>query len=84
MANVVLVMNWTRTWAWMLACIVLASCAQVGSPSGGPKDETPPELISALPALGATEVGNQRLVLEFDEYVKGVQLEVPIVGEPPP
>ena len=83
MANVVLVMNWTRTWAWMLACIVLASCAQVGSPSGGPKDETPPELISALPALGATEVGNQRLVLEFDEYVKASNWRSQLLVSPP-
>ena len=48
-----------------------------------PKDETPPELISALPALGATEVGNQRLVLEFDEYVKASNWRSQLLVSPP-
>ena len=83
MANVVLVMKWLRTWEWMLACIVLASCAQVGSPSGGPIDETPPELVSAFPVLGATEVDGQRLVLGFDEYVKASNWRSQLLVSPP-
>ena len=76
-------MKWTGTWGWMLACIVLASCAQVGSPSGGPKDETPPELVSAFPALGATEVNDRRMVLEFDEYVKASNWRSQLLVSPP-
>lgn len=76
-------MKRTRTWGDMLACIVLASCAQVGSPSGGPKDETPPELVSAFPALGATEVDDQRLVLGFDEYVKASNWRSQLLVSPP-
>ena len=76
-------MKWLRTWEWMLACIVLASCAQVGSPSGGPIDETPPELVSAFPVLGATEVDGQRLVLGFDEYVKASNWRSQLLVSPP-
>ena len=75
-------MKWTGTWGWM-QCIVLASCAQVGSPSGGPKDETPPELVSAFPALGATEVDDRRMVLEFDEYVKASNWRSQLLVSPP-
>jgi hypothetical protein len=67
----------------MLACAVLASCAQVGSPSGGPKDETPPQLISAFPELGATQVDGQRMVLEFDEYVKASNWRSQLLVSPP-
>ena len=72
-----------RTWGWMLACAVLASCAQVGSPSGGPKDETPPELVAAHPELGATQVDDRRMVLEFDEYVKASNWRAQLLVSPP-
>lgn len=72
-----------RQWWWMLACVVLASCAQVGSPSGGPKDEIPPQLVSAFPELGATQVKVQRVVLEFDEYVKASNWRSQLLVSPP-
>ena len=72
-----------RTWGWMLACAVLASCAQVGSPSGGPKDETPPQLVAAVPELGATQVDDRRMVLEFDEYVKASNWRSQLLVSPP-
>ena len=72
-----------RTWGWMLACAVLVSCAQVGSPSGGPKDETPPQLVAAVPELGATQVDDRRMVLEFDEYVKASNWRSQLLVSPP-
>ena len=83
MANLVLVMKPMGTWGWMLACAVLVSCAQVGSPSGGPKDETPPQLVAAVPELGATEVDDRRMVLEFDEYVKASNWRSQLLVSPP-
>ena len=67
----------------MLACAVLVSCAQVGSPSGGPKDETPPQLVAAVPELGATQVDDRRMVLEFDEYVKASNWRSQLLVSPP-
>lgn len=49
---------------------VLWSCANMGSPEGGPYDTTPPRLIGASPEMGATNVTNGRFVLRFDEFVK--------------
>lgn len=44
-----------------------AACATPVRPSGGPPDTTPPVLVSATPAEGATGVTADRLVLEFSE-----------------
>lgn len=50
--------------------LLLASCAKVVSPSGGEKDETPPQVLSSIPALYATEVKSGEIEIEFDEYFK--------------
>lgn len=47
----------------------LHSCASMGTPSGGPRDEDPPRLLRATPAPGAVNVTGQRLELTFDELV---------------
>ena len=51
----------------LFVALLVAGCAQVGSPTGGPEDETPPTLVAAVPEVGATEVMPDRLVLAFDE-----------------
>jgi len=44
-------------------------CATVGSPDGGPIDQTPPTLVAALPADGATNVSERTLRLAFSERI---------------
>ncbi|HLT48684.1 MAG TPA: Ig-like domain-containing protein [Rubricoccaceae bacterium] len=51
------------------ASCLLAHCATPVRPSGGPPDTTPPQLVAAVPAEGATNVTADRLVLEFSERV---------------
>lgn len=62
---------------------LLEGCAQVGSPAGGPKDETPPQLLETTPPIGATQVRPERLVLRFDEYVKAGQWRPQLLVSPP-
>ncbi len=45
------------------------SCAAIQSPSGGPKDETPPELIQSVPENGAIFFSGGRVELVFSEYL---------------
>lgn len=52
-----------------LLCMALAACASIGTPGGGPRDETPPKLIKASPAPGALNVNRRTIQLEFDEIV---------------
>jgi uncharacterized protein (DUF2141 family) len=45
------------------------SCATIVSPSGGPKDITPPKLINSQPKNLSTNFEGDKLILEFDEYI---------------
>ena len=69
--------------AMALLWLVAAGCAQVGSPSGGPKDETPPKWTSSVPEVGAVEVRPQALSFIFDEYVKAPQWRSQLLVSPP-
>ena len=68
---------------WAALMLVLASCAQIGTPSGGPKDELPPSLVAAFPPLGATLVESSSLTLLFDEYVRAGQWRSQLLVSPP-
>lgn len=48
---------------------LLWSCANIGNPSGGPRDEDPPIFISADPAPGSVNVSKTRMTLTFNELV---------------
>jgi hypothetical protein len=53
----------------MSAMVVTVGCASIGTPTGGPRDETPPRLMKANPLPGAVNVDRKNIVLEFDEIV---------------
>jgi hypothetical protein len=50
--------------------ILLSSCANVTSPTGGPKDTIPPILKSTIPTQGQTNYNGSRIMLEFNEWLK--------------
>ena len=52
-----------------LLLFLTARCANMGSPSGGPKDETPPKLVKSDPAPNALNCTKNKIVLTFDELV---------------
>ena len=52
----------------------ILSCATIVSPTGGPKDVTPPKMVSSQPKDLSTNFRGNKLVLTFDEYV---QLKTP-------
>ena len=45
------------------------ACATIVSPTGGPKDVTPPKMISSQPINFSTNFKGNKLILTFDEYV---------------
>lgn len=55
--------------ATLLGAALLASCASIGNPSGGPRDEEPPRFVRANPAPGSVNVTRDRIDIEFDEIV---------------
>ena len=52
-----------------MAGLIATGCASISTPEGGPRDETPPRLVQASPAPGATNVSGRQMHLDFDEYV---------------
>ncbi len=58
-----------RFFMILLPGIIAFSCAQVGSPTGGPKDKTPPRIVSSIPENYSTNFNDDKFVIEFNEYV---------------
>ncbi|MBU3713404.1 MAG: hypothetical protein FGM46_00480 [Ferruginibacter sp.] len=46
-----------------------SGCAQIGAPTGGPKDTIAPKLIKALPDNNSVNFKGDKIVLLFDEYI---------------
>lgn len=68
-----------------LSIILLVSyqCAQRGTPTGGPKDTTPPELERADPPNMATNFKEQKIRLYFNELVKLKDIQKQLIVSPP-
>jgi hypothetical protein len=45
------------------------ACATIVSPTGGPKDITPPSMLNSEPQNLSTNFNGDRLILNFDEYI---------------
>lgn len=66
-----------------LAFFLLHSCAQPVPLEGGPKDETPPKILSSSPENFSTRFAEDRIVLVFDEYIDVKSLEQDALISPP-
>jgi uncharacterized protein (DUF2141 family) len=55
--------------------LYLFSCANQGSPSGGPRDTIPPTLISSLPTNKSLNYQERVFQFEFDERINADQLK---------
>ena len=60
------------------------SCANITTPSGGPKDLAPPELVSSKPNNKEINYKGQTIELVFDEYVKLNNPKEEIIISPSP
>jgi hypothetical protein len=61
-----------------------AGCAQIGAPTGGPKDSIPPRLVSASPPLNSTNVNGNKITLTFNEYVEIKEAQTNVLISPFP
>jgi uncharacterized protein (DUF2141 family) len=53
----------------IILLIIIAGCAKVSSPSGGPKDRVPPVVVKSNPAKGTKNFKGNQVSVTFDEYV---------------
>lgn len=65
------------------AALLLAACASIGRPEGGPRDITPPVVVSSTPAPGSVNVSNGRIDIVFDENITLDEPMNKIVVSPP-
>lgn len=68
--------------------ILFYSCAQIRPLTGGEKDVEPPKALESIPMNGATNFIEDKIIVEFDEYIKlnnvSSQLIVSPLMETPP
>ncbi|HOO98069.1 MAG TPA: Ig-like domain-containing domain [Bacteroidales bacterium] len=62
---------------------VIASCAKVSSPAGGPKDTDPPVVVKSEPASGTTNFSANRISITFDEFVTLDKVNEKFMVSPP-
>ena len=67
----------------ILLVFVLWQCASQGYPEGGPKDETPPQMVSSEPPMDAMNFDGDEIVIEFNELVVLEKAIQKIVVSPP-
>ncbi|WP_276388755.1 Ig-like domain-containing protein [Eudoraea chungangensis] len=67
----------------VLAIFVFLQCARRGTPSGGPKDITPPVLIKTEPLNLSTDFKDKKIRLYFDEYVRLEDVQNQLIVSPP-
>ena len=60
----------------------LCGCAQMGAPTGGPKDTIPPHLVNANPAMFDTGFTGNKVVFNFDEYVNVENIQSELMVSP--
>jgi uncharacterized protein (DUF2141 family) len=59
-----------KKYAYYLYILITSACASVAMPTGGPKDETPPELENSNPANNQKNFQGKTIELNFNEDIK--------------
>jgi len=63
--------------------IFYTSCANIGSPTGGPKDSIPPVVLKTIPELRGINFEGSDVRFTFDEYILADEIREKLVISPP-
>ena len=58
-----------RFGSLLISCLLIVSCAQIGTITGGAKDNAAPRILKSNPIDGALNVQTRQINIEFDEFV---------------
>lgn len=65
------------------AVLFIHACANPVSPTGGPKDTTPPEIIRSIPLNQSVNFTGDRVIMTFSEFVTLKDMNTQLVVSPP-
>src|SRR5690606_37736257 len=57
-------------FSYIFFAIIFQGCASIQQPTGGPKDTTPPKILSEEPKNLTTNFHQKQIAITFDEYIK--------------
>ena len=63
---------------------LLVACASIGSPEGGPRDYTPPQVVKTTPAPGSVNFNGNKVEIVFDEIVNLKDQQKKVIISPAP
>ncbi len=77
-----------KSWIyWVVSVVVavlMAACASIGSPEGGPRDYTPPQVVKTSPAPNSLNFKGNKVEITFDEIVNIKDQQKKVVISPAP
>ena len=77
-----------RRWIYGLMTVavglLLAACASIGSPEGGPRDYTPPQVVKTSPEAGSVNFKGNKVEITFDEIINLKDQQKKVIISPAP
>lgn len=67
----------------LLSCLFLWQCARQGAPTGGPKDTTPPEIVSEIPENRSVNFRETKVFITLNEFIQLKDASKEIFISPP-
>lgn len=67
----------------ILATQLFISCANIVSPTGGPKDVNPPKILNSSPQNYSTHFNQKKIEITFDEFIVLKELNSQLIISPP-
>ena len=64
--------------------LLLMACASIGSPEGGPRDYTPPQVVKMSPESGSINFKGQKVEITFDEIINLKDQQKKVIISPAP
>jgi uncharacterized protein (DUF2141 family) len=67
----------------LFSCLLLWQCARQGTPTGGPKDSTPPEIVGEIPENRSVNFRESKVFITFNEFIQLKDASKEIFISPP-
>jgi len=78
-----MIKNKKSTLLYIGIVLLVMSCAKIVTPTGGPKDVTPPEIKSSLPENYSTRFKTNEVKITFDEFIQLKDINKSLIISPP-